>query len=1045
MPHPMILDQHKPSSQLHPPSEQPSRGLSQIAQQVQVLLAMPELRIRCQIRGNQLLVLCESRVCPDKDSIISALVEQLPTLLSEGRFQTDAAPIYRVIVYGRTIGQTRPQWAESFFLQPTHLSLSDTPAAASGQSTVLALAEQGAPLSIARHLSQRFSSLGISVRVRRDEAHHCLLVACESGYVPDASVLATPLAQSLRELGLKQLRYALVFAQVSGEASPEWILRVDLTPPEDILSTWARWGDVQSVSRLLNQILHPQGMQVSAILKDSTLHLSCSGLQQTIPDRLTAIAAITPLLDGLTLQGIHAATIYGFAGDEGLGQDTGQTLEQWPDPVWVHWHDLPGASQPELLPTTFDLAHQGSLEAITFLLTRQLNPNLDSTLETGGIRVQVHQQNDLLHVMTDAPNCPDQQAVSQAVARLVKGLSLALITGVRIYGRRSGQKQPLWHYGVDFAARHRLVPEAAPEFAASDAYVGDLLTQSRAIVPWFDPDARAERSTVQQRIASLLLSLQQRLIRTRLFLPETGDSVSASPLGEAEPSGVEGKGRAIAWGLLGVLMVVQADWILGQWTQPDTLQPEVAVVPTPVPPEPPAPVAKLPELSLQKRKLDNREVFNDSGFTQPGSAAPLIVEEVPPVASQPGETEPALAMLSLEGKTASPSGIPSLPASPLQPKAVIASVQSPDPFPTFNSRQFDRQLLAYRDYVAMHGVPDVLIVGSSRALRGVDPVALNTTLQIQGHPDLKIFNLSVNGATAQVINLLLQRILPPDKLPKLVIWADGARAFNGGRPDITYNGLIASQGFKTVQSGKLPIPGSPQTPLNASTADDLQLSGPANLAQLIPDSYQTLNQDLNQSLSTLSMAYHQRDQLRSVLRDSWLSLLTGKPRSEQQADGGNPQAALEAIMVNGQSIDVHGFLPVSIRFNPATYYQKYARVPGDYDTDYRNFTLAGHQIEALKSLTKFMQKHQISLVFVNLPLTRDYLDPTRRRHEEEFRQYLTRLAPQLGFFFRDLGLQRPLTRPDYFSDPSHLNRYGAFAVSRQLAQDSMVPWQQTKP
>jgi hypothetical protein len=27
-----------------------------------------------------------------------------------------------------------------------------------------------------------------------------------------------------------------------------------------------------------------------------------------------------------------------------------------------------------------------------------------------------------------------------------------------------------------------------------------------------------------------------------------------------------------------------------------------------------------------------------------------------------------------------------------------------------------------------------------------------------------------------------------------------------------------------------------------------------------------------------------------------------------------------------------------------------------------------------------------------------------------------------------------------FSDPSHLNRYGAIKVSQRLAQDPMIPW-----
>jgi hypothetical protein len=378
------------------------------------------------MRGNQLLILCESQSCPNQEIILPILQERLPTVLPKGLLQSDGTPIYRVIVYGRMIGHNRPEWTAPFLLHPPtqaaaqpiaatdQIAHAIEPAAIASSDTVFDLAKQGKALSIARYLSQRFSNLGISVRVRKDDSRCCLLVVCESSYAPDPLVLATPMAQSLRELGLKDFRFALVFAQVSGEAKPEWVLRVDLTPPQEILRAWAKWGDIQALSRLLNQALLPQKIQTSAILKDSTLHLSCTGLPQTVPDKLAALTAISPFLDSLKPQGIHAATIYGFQGTASVTGEVTEAssflaLEDWPDPIWIHWHDLPTASHPELLPSTLDLAQQGNLEAITFLLARQLNPSLDSTLETGGIRVQVHQQSDLLHIMADAPNCPDKQ------------------------------------------------------------------------------------------------------------------------------------------------------------------------------------------------------------------------------------------------------------------------------------------------------------------------------------------------------------------------------------------------------------------------------------------------------------------------------------------------------------------------------------------------------------------------------------------------------------------------------------------------------------
>jgi hypothetical protein len=82
-------------------------------------------------------------------------------------------------------------------------------------------------------------------------------------------------------------------------------------------------------------------------------------------------------------------------------------------------------------------------------------------------------------------------------------------------------------------------------------------------------------------------------------------------------------------------------------------------------------------------------------------------------------------------------------------------------------------------------------------------------------------------------------------------------------------------------------------------------------------------------------------------------------------------------------------------------------------------------------------------VFVNLPLTDQYLDPVRSEHEQQFKQSMLSLSmsESNGFTFRDLG-DRWTTEHRYFSDPSHLNRYGAYAISKHLAQDPMIPWKQ---
>jgi hypothetical protein len=127
-------------------------------------------------------------------------------------------------------------------------------------------------------------------------------------------------------------------------------------------------------------------------------------------------------------------------------------------------------------------------------------------------------------------------------------------------------------------------------------------------------------------------------------------------------------------------------------------------------------------------------------------------------------------------------------------------------FPTFNSQRLDQELQLYYQYLQKYGKPDVLIIGSSRSLQGIDPTALRNALSTQGYPGLKVYNFGINGATAQVINLVLQKVLTPEQLPRLLVWGDGSRAFNSGRQDMTYNSILASEGYRRLALGDRPIP-----------------------------------------------------------------------------------------------------------------------------------------------------------------------------------------------------------------------------------------------
>ena len=971
--------------------------------------------VKVRLRGNDLHILCEGTECPQRWRTLSDLLQALQQTDVDILTSKEEPSIYQVFVYGRRKGEQRPKWCHRVHLNQIDKHLEQVQQALladsekskqSGGALIVSnesLARQGNPEAIARYLSETLSVLGVSVQVKiklykpknSQPEENRLWIFCQSIYSPDASLLAEPVAQKLRYLKLSGYKDAVIVSQVSGETAPDWLLRVDLTPPEVMLKEWARWGDVEAIARLLTEVLSELKVAVQADLKESTLHIFCTpafdplGIAP-IPDKVMCLEAILPQLEAIAPQGILAATLYGQkAGDN--------------QPTWIDWLALPATKHPVFAISPLDLANTGDEPALIFLLERLLNPDLDWRLLTGGIRVLLLNKNDLLHIMCDAPVCPGREQVASKITQFIRQLKIPGIMGVRVYGRRAGNKEPFWHYGLDLEHRQRLVPEATPEFAATSKYVNDLVI-SETNEPILRPDLTTEEvqtfvtEVARGWIATASATAKKFLLTSQLF-SETYQSAEANP-------DTQGLKVVLVWGTLGLLLTLQTDWALGQ----------IIARTTPTNILPPSSSGQKASLTSGKNPSDQTTFVTSTSKTK----------------SPPNQSS---VFNASEFTQSDNTPIKNLAAAPLKEKATSTAIllAARSQIPSFNVRQLDEQLALYKQRLARTGSPpDVLIIGSSRALRGVDPAALSKALVTQGYPNLDVFNFGINGATAQVVDFLIRHVLQPSELPKIIIWADGARAFNGGREDITFKSIAASVGYKEAFQ-KTPITTANSNDLPESTVN----SGEQKTKEEKPEisTYEAINQSLNQALASLSASYQNRDQIKSLLQKPLLILGHNQTvASEKQLTDGTSDES-----ISQQAVDVDGFLPLSIRFNPARYYQKHSKVPGNYDNDYKSFQIEGEQDAACQEVLQFAQSQKISLVFVNMPLTGDYLDPVRRQYEQEFQQYMLHLATNPNFIYRDLSQQWIKTN-DYFSDPSHLNRFGAYEVSKKLANDPMIPW-----
>jgi hypothetical protein len=544
-----------------------------------------------------------------------------------------------------------------------------------------------------------------------------------------------------------------------------------------------------------------------------------------------------------------------------------------------------------------------------------------------------------------------------------------------------------------------LVPEAAPEFAASEAYVGDLITQQPGAL-LVRPDLNS--TAFHQLWSRLGNRLREALLATQIFSPLV-TARSLRPVlarDQVDAAWLKDLKLAAVWSTLGILMTVCTDQGLVR-IMPSS-QPAPAQLHPPAPPE-----LSLAGLTLTK-SANASDIFNRSGFTAAGGRSVLA-------------NRPELKLSHPSAVAINQNGKP-LISSPDQPHLSVPSEQF-----TWNVPQLNQKLVLYEQFVAQSGVPDILIMGSSRALRGVDPVALQDGLSAQGYAGRKVFNFGVNGATAQMVDFLVRRLIPAEKLPKLILWADGARAFNSARVDVTYNAMTSSPSYAKQA---LTVAVEPE----AAAITQLSLASFSSTSTVLSARYDAWNQQINQMLAQRSATYDQRSTLIGWMRDVILTKAVPPivPEPSESVVAGADGEDLAAI-------DVNGFLPLAARFNPTTYYQKFARVSGAHDADYTTFRTQGQQTASLKRMVDYVKQQGSSLVFVNLPLSSDYLDADRRQHEATFQQFMIQSAASLEFTYRNLVENWP-SAPDYFSDPSHLNRYGAYAVSQQLARDPMIPW-----
>lgn len=92
-------------------------------------------------------------------------------------------------------------------------------------------------------------------------------------------------------------------------------------------------------------------------------------------------------------------------------------------------------------------------------------------------------------------------------------------------------------------------------------------------------------------------------------------------------------------------------------------------------------------------------------------------------------------------------------------------------------RQFEVQWDLLEKYVGAHGGVDVIVIGNSAALMGIDPDALEKWYQQAGGGSIRVFNFGVEGVALESASEIGQ-LLIQEYQPKAILFAGGIENFN---------------------------------------------------------------------------------------------------------------------------------------------------------------------------------------------------------------------------------------------------------------------------
>jgi uncharacterized protein (DUF697 family) len=180
------------------------------------------------------------------------------------------------------------------------------------------LAKQGDAQAIATFMNRPLQPKGITAKaVMKND---CLQILLEAAQVPNQQVLVPLINKWISNLGADSIKKVKVFGRQAGEEFPAWNEEFEVSAQNvPNFEELAKQGDINALTKLINQWLNSQCITVKAILKNDCLQIKVESAQ--VPEQGSVVSVIREKLIVLGIEFCQKVKIF--------GQQTGDDFPDW--------------------------------------------------------------------------------------------------------------------------------------------------------------------------------------------------------------------------------------------------------------------------------------------------------------------------------------------------------------------------------------------------------------------------------------------------------------------------------------------------------------------------------------------------------------------------------------------------------------------------------------------------------------------------------------------------------------------------------------------